>query len=139
MAEGRQIIQLGDTAIEIPSELDWTDDDGTLAGAGSPMPDRFVHRSAVLLPMLLLVCWVKSAAALDRDGAIEAAKRQAKPNCTSEAPCKFTAKLEKDKWYVRVEFTQRNWPEEKAAPYRGGHAIFVINHAGKVVGRIEAK
>ena len=30
MAEGRQIIQLGDTAIEIPSELDWTDDEGTL-------------------------------------------------------------------------------------------------------------
>ena len=96
-----------------------------------------MHRSAVLLPMLLLACWVSSAAALDRDGAIEAAKRQVKPNCTSDAPCKFTAKLEKDKWYVRVEFTRRNSPEEKPVPYPGGHAIFVFNHAGKVVGRIE--
>jgi len=140
MAEGRQIIQLGDTAIEIPSGLDWTDDEGTLV-AYLPKTDfaKLRFRSAVLLPMLLLVCWVKSAAALDRDGAIEAAKRQVKPKCTSEAPCKFTAKLEKDKWYVRVEFTPRNSPEEKAAPYRGGHAIFVINHAGKVVGRIEGK
>lgn len=103
------------------------------------MSDRFVHRSAVHLAMLFLVCWVRPAAALDRDGAIEAAKRQVKPKCTSEAPCKFTAKLEKDKWYVRVEFTQRNSPEEKPAPYPGAHAIFVFNHAGKVVGRIEGK
>ena len=103
------------------------------------MPDRLVSRFAVLLPMLLVVGWVKSAAALDRDGAIEAAKRQVKPKCTSEAPCKFTAQLEKDKWYVRVEFTKRNSPQEKPVPYPGGHAIFVFNHAGRIVGRIEGK
>jgi hypothetical protein len=89
--------------------------------------------------MLLLACWASSAAALDRDGAIETAKRQVEPKCTSEAPCKFTANLERDKWYVRVEFTRRNSPDEKPAPYRGGHAIFVINHAGRIVGRIERK
>ena len=91
------------------------------------------------MPMLLLACWAKPAAALDRDGAIETAKRQVKPKCTSEAPCKFTANLERDKWYVRVEFTRRNSPGEQPMPYRGGHAIFVINHAGKVVGRVEGK
>jgi hypothetical protein len=46
--------------------------------------------------------------------------------CTSEAPCKFTTRAEKDKWHVRVEYT-------------GGHAIFIINPTGKVVGRIEGK
>jgi len=46
--------------------------------------------------------------------------------CTSKAPCKFTTRAEKDKWHVRVEYT-------------GGHAIFIINQTGKVVGRIEGK
>jgi hypothetical protein len=70
--------------------------------------------------------WVTSAAALDRDGANEAAKRQVRSRCTSEAPCKFTARAERDKWVVRVEYT-------------GGHAIFIINQTGKVVGRIEGE
>ena len=76
--------------------------------------------------LLVLAGWVVSAAALDRDGAIEAAKRQVKGKCTSEAPCKFTAKAEKDKWQVHVE-------------YPGGQSIFIINQTGKVIGRIEGK
>jgi hypothetical protein len=75
---------------------------------------------------LFLAGWVGSAAALDRDGAIEAAKRQVRGKCTPEAPCTFTARAERDKWFVRVEYT-------------GGHAIFIFNQAGKVLGRIEGK
>jgi hypothetical protein len=88
---------------------------------------------------LALACWVASAAALDRSGAIEAAKREVKGKCTSETPCKFTATAEKGNWTVRVDFTKRNSPQDKALPYPGGHAIFVINQTGKVVGRIESK
>lgn len=92
---------------------------------------------ALLMPVL--ACWVVSAAALDRDGAIEAAKRQVKGKCTAETPCKFTATAERDKWTVRVEFTKRSSPQEKAVPYPGGHAIFIFNQSGKVVGRVEGK
>jgi hypothetical protein len=88
---------------------------------------------------LALTCWVASAAALDRSGAIEAAKREVKGKCTPETPCKFTATAEKGNWTVRVDFTKRNSPQDKALPYPGGHAIFVINQTGKVVGRIESK
>jgi hypothetical protein len=85
------------------------------------------RRRAPVLPLsLVLAAWALSAAALDRDGAIEAAKRQVKTKCTSATPCTFTAKAEKDKWYVRVE-------------YPGGHAIFIFDQTGKVVGRVEGK
>jgi hypothetical protein len=82
------------------------------------------------LPLVMLVsaCWVVPAAALDRGGAIEAAKREMKSRCTAEAPCTFTARVEKDKWYVRVEFAKR-----------GGHAILIFNQTGKVIGRVEGQ
>jgi hypothetical protein len=97
------------------------------------------HRAAVLPVSLVLVAWALSAVALDRDGAIEAAKRQVKTKCTSVTPCTFTARAEKDKWYVRVQFTKRNSPQEKAFPYPGGHAIFIFEQTGKVVGRLEGE
>jgi len=101
--------------------------------------ERRTNSSFVARAALILAFWAAPAAALDRDGAIEAARRQVKGKCTTEAPCKFSAKLEKDKWHVRVEFTKRSSPEEKPLPYPGGHAIFVITQTGKVVGRIEGK
>ncbi|HSA90171.1 MAG TPA: hypothetical protein VLF42_09765 [Burkholderiales bacterium] len=78
------------------------------------------------LVALVFGSWVASAAALDRNGAIEAAKRQMKTRCTSETPCTFTARAERDKWHVHVE-------------YPGGQAIFIINQTGKVIGRVEGK
>jgi len=83
--------------------------------------------------------WVLSAAALDRDGAIDAAKRQVKNRCTTATPCTFTAKPEKDKWHVRVEFTKRNSPQEKPFAYPGGHAIFIFDATGKLIGRVEGE
>jgi hypothetical protein len=47
-----------------------------------------------------------------------------KDRCTSGTACAFNAKLEKDKWYVRVQ-------------YPGGHAIFIIDQTGTIVGRME--
>ena len=90
------------------------------------------------LVALVLACWVGPAAALDRAGAVEAAKRQVKGKCTPETPCKFTANLERDKWHVRVDFTRRD-PQDKAVLYPGGHAIFIFDQSGKVVGRVEGK
>lgn len=95
-------------------------------------------RRARYLAAPILACWVVSAAALDRAGAIEAAKQQVKGKCTVETPCKFTANPERDKWHVRVDFTRRD-PQDKAVLYPGGHAIFIFDPSGKVVGRIEGK
>ena len=91
------------------------------------------------LVTLALACWVVVAAAVDREGAIEAAKREVKGKCTLETPCKFTAVTERGQWRVRVEFTRLSSPEDKPLAYPGGHAIFIINQSGKVVGRIEGK
>jgi hypothetical protein len=87
----------------------------------------------------LVASWATSAAALDRQGAIEVAKRQVGNRCSSATPCTFDAKAENRKWHVRVEFTKRSSPQDKPLPYPGGHAIFIIDQNGKVVGRVESK
>ncbi len=86
---------------------------------------------------VILASWALSAAALDRAGAIDAAKRQVARKCTQMTPCNYTAKLEGSKWYVRVQFTKRKSPREEPFTYPGGQAMFIINQSGKVVGRIE--
>ena len=96
-------------------------------------------RTLAVIMALALASWASCAAALDRERAIEVAKRQVESKCSPTTPCAFTAKLEKDKWYVRVEFTRRASPNAKPLPYPGGHAIFIINPSGKVVGRVERK
>jgi hypothetical protein len=78
---------------------------------------------------LLVACWALPVAALDRGGAIEAAKREMKATCTTDTPCKFSAHTEGGRWHVRVDFTKGNSP----------HAILILNQAGKVVGRIDGK
>jgi hypothetical protein len=95
------------------------------------------NRALVLSMAVVSGLWVVPAAALDRDGAIEAAKRQVKNRCTTATPCTFTAKQERDKWHVRVEFTKRKSPEEKPLAYPGGHAIFIFDATGRVIGRVE--
>ncbi len=97
------------------------------------------NRALAVIMALVLAPWALCAAALDREAAIDVAKRQVKNKCSSTTPCNFTAKVEKDKWYVRVEFTKRNSPQEKPFSYPGGHAIFIINQSGKVVGRLEGE
>ena len=95
---------------------------------------------ALVPPMMpVLASWVLSASALDRTGAIDAAKRQVKDRCTTETPCTFDAKAQEGNWHVRVQFTKRNSPRDKAYSYRGGHAIFIVNQSGKVIGRMEGE
>ena len=97
-------------------------------------------RNRVVFPMaLVLIAWVSSAAALDRAGAIEVAKRQVEGRCTTTTPCTFDAKAHEGNWHVRVQFTKRNAPQEKPFPYAGGHAVFIVNQTGKVIGRMEGK
>src|SRR3989441_8796537 len=83
--------------------------------------------------------WAPGAAALDRDGAIEVAKRQVKGKCDSTAPCPFTATTAEGKWHVRVDFPKPNAPQGKPLSYPGGHAIFIIDQSGRVVGRLEGE
>ena len=97
------------------------------------------NRALVAVMAAASASWISSAAALDREAAIDVAKRQLKDKCSAATPCSFTAKAEKDKWYVRVEFTRRNSPRDKPRSYAGGHAIFIINQSGKVVGRLEGE
>jgi hypothetical protein len=98
----------------------------------------YPRRCALVLSMAVVSgLWVGSAAALDRDGAIEAAKRQVKNRCTTATPCTFTAKQERDKWHVRVDFTKRNSPLEKPGASSGAHAIFIFDATGRVIGRVE--
>ena len=80
--------------------------------------------SRAITLLLALACWAAPAGALDRGGAIDAAKREMKSRCKPGAPCTFSARQEKDKWQVRVE-------------YPGGHSILIFNQAGKVIGRVE--
>jgi hypothetical protein len=96
----------------------------------------------VLLAALLALAgaaWAPAALALDRVGAIEAARKQVKHKCTDETPCTFTATPDGTRWNVRVEFTKRATPQDKPAPYKGGHAIFVFDKSGRVVGRVEGR
>ena len=94
-------------------------------------------RRALVVPMtLVLASWALSASALDRAGAIDAAKREVKSRCTAATPCMFDAKTHEGNWHVRVQFTKRNSPQEEPSPYPGGHAIFIINQTGKVIGRM---
>lgn len=86
-----------------------------------------------------MASWATATLALDRQGAIEVAKRQVSGKCSSATPCTFDAKAENKKWVVRVEFTKRSSPQDKPLPYPGGHAIFIIDQGGKVVGRVEGK
>jgi hypothetical protein len=86
------------------------------------------NRTLVLLLAMVLACLPLCALALDREEAIEIAKKQTKSKCASKTPCTFSAKLENNKWYVQVEF-----------PDRGGHAAFILDQTGKVVGRMESE
>lgn len=94
-------------------------------------------RPLLAMAAVVLASWACPAAALDRAGAINAAKRQVARKCTEMTPCIYTAKLEGNKWYVRVQFTRRRSPQDEPYTYPGGHAMFIINHSGKVVGRVE--
>ena len=96
-------------------------------------------RALVAVVAAVFASWAPWAAALDRDAAIEVAKRQVKGKCNSTTPCTFTAKTAEGKWHVRVEFTKRNSPQDKPLSYLGGHAIFIIDQSGKVVGRLEGE
>ena len=96
--------------------------------------------NGLIFPMaVVLVAWVSSASALDRAGAIDVAKRQVEGRCTTTTPCTFDANAHEGNWHVRVQFTKRNGPQEKPLPYPGGHAVFIINQTGKVIGRMEGK
>ena len=81
--------------------------------------------------------WTLSAAALDRVGAIDVAKQQVGDKCSADAACTFTAKVEEGKWHVRVDFPKG--AATRGKPTFRGHAIFIINQTGKIVGRVEGR
>lgn len=103
-----------------------------------PAGFRDATRAAAFLTTLIVAASPLYALALDREGAIDAAKRQTKAKCGAGAPCTFSAKMENNKWFVRVDFT-RTSPQDKASPKPGGHAIFIFDQTGKMVGRMEGE
>lgn len=91
------------------------------------------------LMMSVLAALPLYALALDRDGAIDAAKRQTKSRCGSGTSCTFTTKMENNKWFVRVDFPTQKSAQQKTAPSLSRHAIFVFDQTGKLVGRMEGE
>ena len=88
-----------------------------------------------MLAVATALAWAVPAAALDRAGAIEAAKKEAGEKCKRETPCTFTAKAEGKQWHVRVDFPR---PARAKASHKD-HAIYIIGPTGKIVGRVEGK
>ena len=86
---------------------------------------------------MAVISWAPPASALDRVRAIEVAKQQVGDKCSADAACTFTAKVEEGKWHVRVDFPKD--AATKGKPGFRGHTIFIINQAGRVVGRVEGK
>jgi len=76
--------------------------------------------------------WTTGAAALDRVRAIEAAKSALGEKCAPDGACKFDATRVEGKWRVRVDFAKTR--AAKAQTTRP--AIFLINDAGRIVGRV---
>ncbi len=104
------------------------------------MKVQATNRAVAAVVAAVFASWAPCAAALDRDAAIEVAKRQVKGKCNSTTPsCTFTATTAEGKWHVRVDFTKPNSPQGKPLSYPGGHAIFIIDQSGRVVGRLEGK
>ena len=89
----------------------------------------------ILIFSVALAAWADPAAALDRVGAIEVAKREAGEKCKVDAACTFTAKAEGKQWHVRVDFPKA----AKAKASHRDHAIYIIGPTGKIVGRVEGK
>ena len=92
------------------------------------------HALRILAVAAALVC-AAPAAALDRVGAIEIAKKEAGEKCKGDKACTFTAKAEGKQWNVRVDFPKA----AKAKASHRDHAIYIIGPTGKIVGRVEGK
>jgi hypothetical protein len=88
------------------------------------------------LAALVLAAWTPEVVALDRAGAIEAAKRQMGRKCSAATPCAFDAKPEGDRWHVRVEFLKDEPSPGKPARSAKAHAIYIFDRGGKVVGTV---
>src|SRR5512147_3101618 len=76
-----------------------------------------VHRTLIAFVVVLLASWATYALALDRQGAIDVAKRQVKSKCKSVTLCTFNARVENNKWYVRVDFATDDSPQDKPLSY----------------------
>jgi hypothetical protein len=93
------------------------------------------QRTMAVFIAVVSSCWAQPALALDRVGAIEAARKEVGDKCNAGTACTFTAKAEGKQWHVRVDFPRK--PRSKAN--HRDHAIFIIGPTGKIVGRIEGK
>ena len=98
------------------------------------MQNSRANRTIVFLLAGALAGWTTGAAALDRVRAIETAKTALGDKCTAEGACTFDATRVEGKWRVRVDFARAGAPKAK----KTGPAIFLINDAGRIVGRIGA-
>jgi len=92
-------------------------------------------RTVAFLLALLLGGWAPGAAALDRSRAIETARKALGERCATADACRFDATRVEGKWRVRVDFAKGAMQAGKAAA-KNAPAIFLINDAGRIVGRI---
>lgn len=86
-----------------------------------------------------LAAWASCALALDRAGAIAAAKRQMSGKCSASAPCGFEAKQEGNRWHVRVEFLDAEAAPGKPSAGAKAHAIYIFDQGGRLVGTVQGR
>lgn len=92
-----------------------------------------------LLAALAAAAWSPGAAALDRAGAIAAAKRQMGSQCSASTPCGFDAKQEGSRWHVRVEFLDAEAAPGKPSAGAKAHAIYIFDQSGRLVGTVQGR
>lgn len=103
---------------------------------GSAFPYQLQNsRTVGFLLAGVLAGWATCAAALDRVRAIETAKTALGDKCVAEGACRFDATRVEGKWRVRVDFARTGAAKTKPAP-KAAPAIFLINDAGRIVGRV---
>ena len=86
-----------------------------------------------------LASWASCALALDRAGAIAAAKRQMGGKCGASTPCGFDAKQEGNRWHVRVEFLDAGAAPGKPSAGAKAHAIYIFDQSGRLVGTVQGR
>jgi hypothetical protein len=88
---------------------------------------------SVLAAIGVLLASVACSSELTQAQAISIAKTASAKDCPEATPCRYDARRDGTRWYVHVQFTKRNSPDEPALPYPGGHETIVVDDHGKIV------
>jgi len=93
-----------------------------------------MNRALAALLLASVLGWPAPALALDRERAIATAKTAMGGKCAATDACTFDATRVEGKWRVRVDVGKSGTAKKPAA--KSAPDIFLINDAGRIVGRV---